>query len=66
MVYYGKADASAAQRFVAPAVTGFFRSIELGQVQGESGWWGWCAAEAGGPRCRLNGRGSQLWAGMHV
>lgn len=35
MVYYGKADATAAQQFVAPAVTGFFRSIELGQAQGE-------------------------------
>ena len=34
MVYYGKADATAAQRFVAPAVTGFFRSIELGQAAG--------------------------------
>ena len=37
MVYYGKADAAAAQRFVAPAVTGFFRSIELGQVAGKRG-----------------------------
>lgn len=43
MVYYGKADAAAAQRFVAPAVTGFFRSIELGQVQGEWGSNGGCA-----------------------
>lgn len=34
MVFYGRADAAAAQRFVAPAVTGFFRSIELGQAQG--------------------------------
>ncbi|KAL4435039.1 hypothetical protein ABPG77_003864 [Micractinium sp. CCAP 211/92] len=33
MVFYGRADAAAAQRFVAPAVTGFFRSIELGQAQ---------------------------------
>ncbi|KAI3435635.1 hypothetical protein D9Q98_001694 [Chlorella vulgaris] len=32
MVFYGRADAAAAQCFVAPAVTGFFRSIELGQT----------------------------------
>lgn len=36
MVFYGQADPAAAQRFVAPAVTGFFRSIELGQTTG--GW----------------------------
>ncbi|GAB4815427.1 hypothetical protein N2152v2_002473, partial [Parachlorella kessleri] len=34
MVFYGRTDAVAAQRFVAPAVTGFFRSIELGQATG--------------------------------
>lgn len=43
MVYYSKGDASAAQRFVAPAVTGFFRSIELAQAaggsRGSAGWW---------------------------
>lgn len=34
MVFYGRNDPAAAQRFVAPAVTGFFRSIELGQTTG--------------------------------
>jgi hypothetical protein len=32
MVFYGRSDAAAAQHFVAPAVSGFFRSIELGQA----------------------------------
>ena len=42
MVYYGGrgADVAAAQRFVAPAVTGFFRSIELGQAAGGCMWVG--------------------------
>lgn len=35
MAFYGRMDASAAQKFVAPAVTGFFRSIELGQASAE-------------------------------
>lgn len=35
MVYYSGADAEAAQQFVAPAVTGFFRSIELGQASAD-------------------------------
>ncbi|KDD76204.1 FAT domain-containing protein, partial [Helicosporidium sp. ATCC 50920] len=32
MGFYGSIDPEAAKRFVAPAITGFFRSIELGQA----------------------------------
>ena len=50
MVYYGKVDAAAARRFVAPAVTGFFRSIELGQATGAhaAAPAGVCVGERGG------------------
>lgn len=36
MGFYSKHDPSAAQRFVAPAIIGFFRSIELGQAPPET------------------------------
>lgn len=35
MEHYAKFDVQAAQRHVAPAVLGFFRSVALGQASGE-------------------------------
>ena len=35
MEHYAKFDVHAAQRHVAPAVLGFFRSVALGQAAGE-------------------------------
>ncbi len=35
MEHYAKFDVHAAQRHVAPAVLGFFRSVALGQASGQ-------------------------------
>ena len=35
MEHYAKFDVHAAQRHVAPAVLGFFRSVALGQASGD-------------------------------
>ena len=59
MIYFNAAnDPAAAQRFVAPAVSGFFRSIELGQAAPANSL---AAVEAGARQieCTINGLGER-------